>query len=210
MQTEAESAQKWYEVGGSVKGRADESRIQLGSEWIDCKKLWEKDPPTDAKGFNFRLLTSVSSIGLAKTLPARLATVSAPVVAPIRSSPPGQSQRVSSTDETFPRRQDLVARKSDPICDGVRNSNSAFSSYQETPPSLSTNNPVQAAPISHTPSITWTDAPAPRGSSDDIEARIAGIMNVGPGAAANQPWLPGKDEDCHCALEILCSGRCQC
>ena len=192
MQTEAESAQKWYEIGGSVKSRT-ESRIPLGSAWIDCKKLWDKDPPTDAKGFNFKLLTSVSSIGLAKTLPARPATASAPVPAPVpapvRSSPPGQSQRVSSADETFPHRQDLIAQESDSICDGVRNPNSAFSSSQETPSSLSTNNLVQAAPISHTPSTTWTDAPAPQGPS---EARIAGIMNVGPAAATNQPRPPRK------------------
>ena len=183
MQMEAKSVQKWYEVGGSIKSRTDGSRIPLGSEWIDCKKLWEKDPPTDAKGFNFKLLTSVSSIRLAKTLPARLAAV---------SPPPGQSQCVSSANETFPRRQDLVAQEPDPICDGVRNSNSAFSSSQETPSSLFTNNPVRAAPMSHTPSTTWADAPVPQGSSDDIEARVAGIMNVGPGAAANQPRPPRK------------------
>lgn len=188
-QTEAESAQKWYEVGGSVKSRTDESRIPLGSKWIDCKKLWDKDPPTDAKGFNFRLLTSVSSIGLAKTLPARPATVSTPVPAPVRPSPPGQSQRVLSANETFPHRQDLVAQELDSICGGVRNPNSAFSSSQETPSSLSTNNPVQAAPRSHTPSTTWTDAPPPQGPS---EARIAGIMNVGPAAATNQPRPPRK------------------
>jgi hypothetical protein len=189
MQTEAESAQKWYEVSGSVRSRTVESRIPLGPGWIDCKKLWDKDPPTDAKGFNFRLLTSVSSIGLAKTLPARPATAPTPVPAPVRSSPPGQSQRVSSADETFPRRQYLVAQESKSICDGVRNPNSAFSSSQKTPSSLSTNNPVQAALISHTPSTTWTDAPAPRGPS---EARIAGIMNVGPAAATNQPRPPRK------------------
>ena len=192
MQTEAESAQKWYEVGGSVKSRTDGSRIPLGLEWINYKKLWEKDPPMDVRGFNFRLLTSVSSIGLAKTLPARPATVLVLIAAPVRSSPPSQSQRVSSTDGTFPRRQDLVAQESDPICDGVRNPNSAFSSPQETPSSLSANNPVQVAPISHTPSTTWTDAPAPQGSSDNTEARVAIIMNVGPGAAANQPRPPRK------------------
>lgn len=192
MQTEAESAQKWYEIGGSVKSRTNESRVPLGSGWIDCKKLWEKDPPTDTKGFNFRLLTSVSSIGLAKTLPPRPATDSAPVAAPVRSSPPGQSQRVSSADEAFPRRQDLVAQESGPICDGVRDPNSAFSSSQETPPSLPTNNPVQAAPTSYTPSTIWTNAPAPQGPSDDTEARIAGIINARPGAAANQPRPPRK------------------
>ena len=154
MQTEAESAQKWYEVGGSVESRTDGNRIPLGLEWIDCKKLWEKDPPMDARGFNFRLLTSVSGIGLAKTLPARPATVPAPIAAPVRSSPPSQSQRVSSADETLPRRQDLVVQESDPICGGIRNPNSAFSSSQETPSSLSTNNPVQVAPISHAPSTT--------------------------------------------------------
>ena len=190
MKTEAESARKWHEVGGSVESRTDGSRIPL--EWIDCKKLWEKDPPMDARGFNFRLLTSVSSIRLAKTLPARPATVLVLIAAPVRSSPPSQSQRVSSTDGTFPRRQDLAVQESDPVCDGVRNPNSAFSSSQETPSSLSTNNPVQVAPISHTPSTTWTDAPAPQGSSNDIEARVAIIMNVGPGAAANQPRPPRK------------------
>ncbi|OCL08988.1 hypothetical protein AOQ84DRAFT_376247 [Glonium stellatum] len=94
MQTELESTHEWCEVAGLIEDMKDvgvgnvpkwnnsdklvpwaPSKTPLGLKWIDCKKLWEKNPPKEVRGFHTRLLTSVLNVGFAATRPIELELV---------------------------------------------------------------------------------------------------------------------------------------